>query len=308
MNGQIWATNNADNVGSTFYFYLPLASNEDSDDPTGVPAPFKTKRRFSAEGTFRGENLEKSAFDLSVLLVDDTLINRKVFARMLQKIGITNSVTVESGYEALDELSRNHYDLVITDLQMPGMSGDELSAAIQRTIEAKPGVIGLTADTRSGVAQKCKDSGMADVLYKPITAAEMKEYFESTVPNLRPGTLREKYPDVDSYSNSPASTSLCHTDGSYYEQNTNAVQNRSNKNEPITGEQTAGQTAGERPSPLFSLESPCMAEDSEPQIQKVESPLFSLDAQRASPVVAGMLPRKRSFRQITDTDPSCRAA
>merc|ERR1712157_662285 len=107
------------------------------------------------------------------------------------------------------------------------MSGDELSAAIQRTIEPKPVVVGLTADTRPGVAQKCKDSGMADVLYKPITAADMKEYFESTIPNLRPGALTKNHPDIHSYPT--ASSSLCQTEVSCRERETNVLQVRNRK-------------------------------------------------------------------------------
>lgn len=186
MHGQIWATNNANDRGSTFSFYLPLISNHTDDE--GIPSALAAKRRLS-NPRMRRVSLGRGnpVFDLNVLLVDDTLINRKVFDRMLKRMGVTKSKTVESGDEALKELSQNHYDLVITDLQMPEMSGTELSVAIQNRIEAPPVVVGLTADTGNGVAQKCRESGMADVLYKPITLVEMKEYFETTIPHLQPG-------------------------------------------------------------------------------------------------------------------------
>ena len=194
MNGQIWATNN-EKEGASFSFYLPLAS--DAYDIINNPIIPQNRRRMS--GTYsisisdqRKLTKEKidhegAAFDRRVLMVDDVLINRKVFDRMLKKIGIKNAVIVESGEKALEELSRNRYDLVITDLQMPGMTGTELSTKILDDESAPPIVVGLTADTSADVVERCSESGMSDVLYKPITVSEMKDYFETTVPNLRPG-------------------------------------------------------------------------------------------------------------------------
>jgi len=203
MNGRIWATNNANNDGSTFSFYLPLVTIEDYDQIIGVPAACVTKRRKSISGGNRRRlsimNDKTSLFELRVLLVDDVLINRKVFYRMLKEIGVSNSVTVESGEKALEELAINEYDLVITDLQMPGMSGTELSlainsnydntasASIENNNQSPPIVIGLTANTGIDVVERCAASGMVDVLYKPLTLSEMKDYFQTTIPRLEPG-------------------------------------------------------------------------------------------------------------------------
>mmetsp|Transcript_7135 Transcript_7135/g.10844 ORF Transcript_7135/g.10844 Transcript_7135/m.10844 type:complete len:435 (+) Transcript_7135:422-1726(+) len=132
------------------------------------------------------EDEASSVFDGSILFVDDILINRKVIGRMLSKIGVSNVVTVESGKEALEELSRHPFDLVITDLQMPEMSGTELTVAINNRI-SPPIVVGLTADTSFGVAERCKASGMADVLYKPVILSEMSDYLRETFPLLKQG-------------------------------------------------------------------------------------------------------------------------
>jgi len=191
MNGQIWATNNADSNGSSFSFFLPLISNveciDSAEDPSALVANSKKSDPNKKRPSLGLGELKESVYNPRVLLVDDTLINRKVFDRMLKKIGITESKTVESGVKALEELSESEYDLVITDLQMPGISGIELSTAIQSSVEPRPIVVGLTADTSNGVAQKCAESGMADVLYKPITLAEMAEYFQTTLPSLKSG-------------------------------------------------------------------------------------------------------------------------
>lgn len=197
MNGRIWVTNNGKDVGgSCFSFYLPLvscAAHNIIEDPgmlnINSRVSFCHPNLIDKQGGLDETKDEGSVFDRRVLLVDDTLINRKVVGRMLKKIGISNPVIMESGKEALEELSTNRYDLVITDLQMPGMSGTELSAAIQdmNNESTLPIVVGFTADTSSDAAERCSKSGMSDVLYKPITLWEMKEYFETTVPNLKPG-------------------------------------------------------------------------------------------------------------------------
>ena len=192
MNGQIWATNNRNgHDGCTFSFYLPLVACDANDS---VPDPASSIwvsdiRTNSDEKEGENKISKGSVFDCRVLLVDDTLINRKVFDRMLKKIGISQSVTVNSGEKALQELAKNNYDFVITDIQMPGMSGTELSAAIRDSNNGSsaPIVVGLTADISSEALEGCVESGMADLLYKPITLSEMKDYFETTVPHLKAG-------------------------------------------------------------------------------------------------------------------------
>lgn len=125
------------------------------------------------------------AGEYRILIVDDTLINRRVLERMLIRIGVSQVTAVESGTLALQHLDRNddNFNLVITDLQMPNdMSGTELSAAIRK--REGPLVIGLTADTSSEVDKSCRESGMVDVLHKPITVTELHDYFENVVKTL----------------------------------------------------------------------------------------------------------------------------
>ena len=218
MNDRIWANNNnnsgdnnnnnssSSSSGSTFSFYLPLLSIEQDCDPIiGLPAAIASAaRQHSGIMTNASRSIASvvssdliSLDERRVLFVDDTLINRKVILRMLRSIGVTNSVAVESGEKALEELSSNDYDVVITDLQMPGMSGTDLSVAIHdRHASNPPIVIGLTADTSTDVVEKCAASGMADVMHKPITLTEMREYFETTVPRLDSGVWHAEVYDA----------------------------------------------------------------------------------------------------------------
>ena len=103
---------------------------------------------------------------------------------MLKQIGFAKLATVGSGQAALKELYKHRYDLVITDLQMPGMNGMELSEAIHSIDDEffqTPVVVGLTADNRLDTVERCKSSGMSDVIHKPIKVEELREFFERRI-------------------------------------------------------------------------------------------------------------------------------
>mmetsp|Transcript_9035 Transcript_9035/g.22397 ORF Transcript_9035/g.22397 Transcript_9035/m.22397 type:complete len:452 (+) Transcript_9035:1779-3134(+) len=216
MRGWIWAENNPGR-GSTFSFCLPLVGSpeEPIENPASTMAPELQRSPLAKRRSLKGGffPLAMDYRKLRVLVVDDTLINRKVLDRMLKKIGIDQVTTVESGKDALEELfsSGKTYDLVITDLQMPEMSGTELTEAIILKQEEEASeedlnlvspqelltatfrrlvIVGLTADMSPDVSEKCTSSGMSDVLYKPITLVEIKDFFQTKVAKLQPGKWR----------------------------------------------------------------------------------------------------------------------
>eukprot|EP00536_Pseudo-nitzschia_multiseries_P013954 jgi/Psemu1/261849/estExt_Genewise1Plus.C_6350013 len=185
MKGEIWAVNNCTGNGATFSFFLPLSAGRNADSRI-TASECLTKRYFSFE------TLANRTAQLRVLLADDVLINRKVIGRMIKQAGVSCIATADGGEHALRKLSEDGpFDLVITDLQMPGMSGTELCTAIMSRVSCKgdslPVVVGLTADTSVCAAEKCRASGMSTVLYKPISVLEMQEFFETFLERLRPG-------------------------------------------------------------------------------------------------------------------------
>eukprot|EP00977_Amphora_coffeiformis_P020931 scaffold8649_cov185-Amphora_coffeaeformis.AAC.2 len=183
MQGNIWVTNNATG-GCCFSFYLPFASDSASDEAPLPPSPSEKLKAVLAPST-------SHASKYKVLVVDDTLINRKVFTRMLSRIGVGLVTSVESGLDGLKALEKGSYNFVITDIQMPEMDGFQFTQKLHEnpTIAAKlPVVVGLTAETSRDLDERCHKSGMADVLHKPITLAEMCDYFENVVGTLRPTT------------------------------------------------------------------------------------------------------------------------
>lgn len=120
-----------------------------------------------------------------VLLVEDNVINQKVMRRFLEKWNIEIAIA-NNGVEALDMIHREHFHIVLMDLQMPEMDGYQSSQAI-RTIDDQRKrnipIIALTAAALKEVKEKVYASGMNDFITKPFNPAELQEKLEYYVVN-----------------------------------------------------------------------------------------------------------------------------
>jgi two-component system sensor histidine kinase/response regulator len=114
---------------------------------------------------------------LHILLAEDNLVNQKLASRMLEKRNHTVSV-VSNGKEALAALEKSNFDLVLMDMQMPGMDGFE-TTAILRQQESSTGrhqpVIAMTALAMNGDRERCMAVGMDGYISKPIRPQELDE-------------------------------------------------------------------------------------------------------------------------------------
>lgn len=116
MKGNIWASNNPDGIGACFSFYLPLLLEEDYN----LESPNSSIPKELLQKSIKSSVVSTMAQARRVLLVDDTLINLKVLQRMLKQIGVELTVFVDSAMKALQVLEADRFDIVITDIQMPG--------------------------------------------------------------------------------------------------------------------------------------------------------------------------------------------
>lgn len=111
--------------------------------------------------------------DARVLLVEDNYINVVVAKGLIEMFGPTVEVA-ENGAEALSLLSRQHFDLVFMDCQMPGMDGYDCSRQIRADTSGQMNtdipIIALTANAMRGDREKCLAAGMDDYLAKPVEA------------------------------------------------------------------------------------------------------------------------------------------
>jgi len=110
-----------------------------------------------------------------VLLVEDNLVNQKLFVRLMEKLGHQVSVA-SNGREALTMHAAGRFDVVLMDVQMPEMDGLEATREIrrrERRIGAHTPILGLTAHAMKGDRERCLEAGMDSYLAKPVRADEL---------------------------------------------------------------------------------------------------------------------------------------
>jgi CheY-like chemotaxis protein len=108
-----------------------------------------------------------------ILVVDDNRISQQVIGALLGKGGWQFD-TAADGFAALDAAASNSYQLILMDLQMPGIDGLETTARLRQipNYRVTP-VLALTADVSDQVRAKCRDAGMDAFLEKPIHTVEL---------------------------------------------------------------------------------------------------------------------------------------
>ncbi|OGV28560.1 MAG: hypothetical protein A3E88_06350 [Legionellales bacterium RIFCSPHIGHO2_12_FULL_35_11] len=112
-----------------------------------------------------------------VLLVEDNFVALKVLESIMKLLNV-KFVSANDGESALEIATRQSFDLVVTDVGLPGMSGNELAIKIRdwegKNSKSRIPVIGLTAHVREQVRELCINSGMDDVYSKPMDLSTMK--------------------------------------------------------------------------------------------------------------------------------------
>ena len=128
----------------------------------------KNKKRAS----FNEQPRLRTGKQLHVLVAEDNLANQLVVASLLKRIGHVVKV-VASGQAAVKALERKAYDLVLMDIQMPGIDGLRATAMIRDPRSAVRDhavpILAITAHVLQGEREKCLASGMNDYIVKPIS-------------------------------------------------------------------------------------------------------------------------------------------
>jgi TMAO reductase system sensor TorS len=157
--------------GSRFWFEIAVAPASQARPTPAIRAPAGAGRTA-----------------LNILLAEDNLVNRKVAIGILERRGHTVAVAVD-GYEALEAVRRQRFDVVLMDMQMPGMDGMEATRAI-RQLEGAAGrvpIVALTANAMPGDDLRCLAAGMNGYTRKPIVPDELEAILarHATPPAIR---------------------------------------------------------------------------------------------------------------------------
>jgi two-component system sensor histidine kinase EvgS len=122
---------------------------------------------------------------LNVLVVDDHAANRLLMCQQLEFLGHRFS-TAADGQAGFEVWKSGTYDLVIADCNMPVMNGYELAKAIRRqeqqTQQPPCTVLGFTANAQPEEILRCKQAGMDDCLFKPLTLTALSQWVEGIEP------------------------------------------------------------------------------------------------------------------------------
>jgi len=150
--------------GSTFSFKIPYKV---ASGPISIDSDVNKESNI---------DLTKHSF----LIVDDEKYNRELFSVMIGKWG-AKVVLVENGLQAIEELKRNQYDMVLMDLHMPEMDGFETTRIVKETFGMKTPILALTATASQERLEEFNKIGMDGIILKPITEAELKTIILSTL-------------------------------------------------------------------------------------------------------------------------------
>ena len=120
-----------------------------------------------------------SRFPLRVLIAEDNRINQKVALKLLERMGYRADVAAD-GFEVLAALERQPYDVILMDIQMPGMDGIEAARTIRqsRPKHEQPAILALTANATQQDHAECLEAGMDGFLSKPVAPAALAKALE----------------------------------------------------------------------------------------------------------------------------------
>jgi PAS domain S-box-containing protein len=137
--------------------------------------------------------LRETRHRASILLAEDNAVNQTLAVRLLEKRGYAVSVTGD-GQAALAALEKDSFDLVLMDIQMPGMDGFEATKRI-REKEKLSGkhipIVAMTAHALKGDQERCVAAGMDGYVSKPIRTSELLSAIETLLAGKRPAESRD---------------------------------------------------------------------------------------------------------------------
>jgi PAS domain S-box-containing protein len=123
---------------------------------------------------------------LTILLAEDNPINMMLIRELLRRRG-HHVVEVTNGTDAVKAMAERSFDLLLTDIHMPGMDGIEAARAIRKAEEAagtpRVPIVALTADALETGKRACQEAGMDGFLTKPVDPAELEEMFLMLFPS-----------------------------------------------------------------------------------------------------------------------------
>jgi len=123
--------------------------------------------------------------NMRFLVVDDFSTMRRIVRNLLKELGFSNVEEAEDGQVALHKLKNTSYDFVVTDWNMPNMTGIELLRAIRADAQLKHlPVLMVTAEAKKENIIEAATAGASGYIVKPFTAATLDEKLKKIFANM----------------------------------------------------------------------------------------------------------------------------
>ena len=132
------------------------------------------------------QKINKKFPGVKVLVADDYPINLELTQDMLELMEC-NVDSAEDGLEAVKLCSKNEYDVIFMDVQMPNMDGYKATEEIRKldNKNAKTIIIAITANALAGDKEKCIKAGMDDYVSKPIKGQNLEDMLIKYIRNKK---------------------------------------------------------------------------------------------------------------------------
>jgi len=118
---------------------------------------------------------------LRILLAEDNPINQKVVVKILEQMGYRPEIA-SNGIDVIHAFERQTFDLILMDIQMPEMDGEQATRIIRKNflLNRQPRIVALTAHALEGDRERYLSTGMDDFIGKPIRLKELVKVLEKT--------------------------------------------------------------------------------------------------------------------------------
>lgn len=167
MKGKIWVESEP-NKGSEFIFTALFETVKSHDSGRSIPVAVEDHQKDYCQ--------EKSG--IKILVAEDDKLNQQIISLILKKNGI-DFVIVENGKQVIEMLQKEHFDMILMDVQMPDMDGLEATKIIRKSssglFDPQIPIVAVTAFALKEDAQRCYESGMDEYISKPIKAERLLE-------------------------------------------------------------------------------------------------------------------------------------
>lgn len=175
MGGTIGA-HSEENIGSTFWFRMPLANQPTSRQSCRRSASMPVDPVTSLRGK-------------RALVAEDNLLNARLVSSILLHHGLLVDLA-QDGQEAITLASQSNYDIIFMDCLMPQVDGFDATRAIRQSTDGngrKVPIIALTANAMPEDRLACLDAGMNDLVPKPFTRSSLLGSLQKWLPSASPG-------------------------------------------------------------------------------------------------------------------------